>query len=105
MFVRGKGVFGGQIWQPCGCRVELLCEARGFFFGAEEVCVGLGRFVRLGIGVWGSGSVQRMMQRSCWRSTVQSAEGARLGAGAGRTGSGDGEGVTDFGQSGTERCG
>jgi hypothetical protein len=37
------------------------------------------------VGVWGSGSVQRM-QRSCWEGIVQSAEGVQLG------GSGDSEG-------------
>ena len=55
VFVRGKGVFGGQIWQPCGCRVELLCEARGVFFWGRGGVRWTGPFCAAGnwcLGVW-----------------------------------------------------
>ena len=65
MFVKGEGCLADRFGGLAAAVSSRFVRLGSFLFGTEEVCVGLGRFVRLGVGVWGSGSVQRRMQRLC----------------------------------------
>ena len=92
MFVRGEGCSAGRFSGLAAAVSSCFVRLGGVFFWGRGGVRWTEPFCAAGswcLGVWKRAEEGAEVVLG---STVQSAEGVRLGAGAGRTGSGDGEG-------------